>query len=61
VNTKYGLVKLKSTSNRDKYSKSALLCLLIINIFYKYTLSDLVNDITTGIVDKEFSIILVFQ
>jgi hypothetical protein len=28
--------------------------------FYKYTLSDLVNDITTGIVDKEFSI-LVFQ
>jgi hypothetical protein len=32
VNTKYGLVKLKSTSNRDKYSKSALLCLLIINI-----------------------------
>jgi hypothetical protein len=61
INTKYGLVKLKSTSNRDKYSKSALmLCLLIINIFYKYTLSDLVNDITTGIVDKEFNI-LVFQ
>jgi hypothetical protein len=24
--------------------------------FYKYTLSDLVNDITTGIVDKEFNI-----
>jgi hypothetical protein len=25
--------------------------------FYKYTLSDLVNDITTGIVDKEFNYI----
>jgi hypothetical protein len=57
INTKYGLVKLKSTSNRDKYSKKCTVMFADYKYFYKYTLSDLVNDITTGIVDKEFNYI----
>ena len=58
INTKYGLVKLKSTSNRDNNKE----CTVVFSDYkgsqsYKYTLSDLVNDITTGIVDKEFNYI----
>ena len=58
INTKYGLVKLMSTSNRDNNKE----CTVVLSDYkgsqsYKYTLSDLVNDITTGIVDKEFNYI----
>jgi hypothetical protein len=57
IDTKYGLVKLKSTSNRDKHSKKCTVVFSDYKYSYKYTLSDLVNDITTGIVDKEFNYI----
>ena len=52
LDDKYGLIKLKPTSSRDKYSKK---CSIMFhdNFTYRYTLDDLINDRTDGISDKK--------
>ena len=52
LDDKYGLIKLKPTSSRDKYSRK---CSIMFhdNFTYRYTLDDLINDRTDGISDKK--------
>lgn len=57
LDDKYGLVKLKPTSKRDKYSKKCSIVFNESNFVYRYTLDDLVNDRTDGISEKNLQFV----